>query len=195
MNFNKIILPDFMFADLYKGNLVLADNDIKTAVSPIAGQETEAPGDTAPVGKKNTKSPATQASKPLSYLGSNNKHISIIVSDNDAIHLQDELLEILSAILSACKLNLADVAIINAATQPVTDKVLRQELSPRVVLLFGIETSAVDLPFSIPMYKTQSFNNCTYLQAASLEIMRGSTNEAKVQKSKLWVCLKTIFAI
>jgi hypothetical protein len=58
-----------------------------------------------------------------------------------------------------------------------------------------VETTAVDLPFSIPMYKTQAFNNCTYLQVASLEKMSGTSNEAKLEKSRLWVCLKTIFGI
>lgn len=117
------------------------------------------------------------------------------MKDEHAIHLQDELLDILSAILSACKLNLADVAIVNAKNQQVNEAVLKTELKPSSVLLFGLETSEIGLPFTMSDYKIYQFNNCSYLQAASLEKMKGNSNDAKVEKSKLWVCLKTLFNI
>jgi hypothetical protein len=195
MSFDKIILPDSVLADLYKDSVVLINNELKSA-APTAGNAVEENADDMilVIEKPSVKTIA-QNGKGLSWLGSNNKNITIIVNDGNAIHLEDGLLEILSAILAACKLSLADVAIINTATQEVTDKIIRKELKPRVVLLFGVETKSVDLPFSIPMYKTQSFDNCTYLQAASLENMKGTSNEAKLEKSRLWVCLKTIFGI
>jgi hypothetical protein len=195
MSFAKIILPDSMIADLYKDSLVLIENELNST-APTA--QNEAPGNTEEmilVSEKATVKTIAQPARTLSWLGSNNKNISIIVNDDTSLHLQDELLQILSNILSACKLNLADVAIINTAAQAVTHSALRKELSPRVVVLFGVATKTIDLPFSIPMYKTQSFDNCTYLQAASLEQMKGASNEAKLEKSRLWVCLKTIFGI
>jgi hypothetical protein len=195
MSFNKIILPDHMLAELYKDSLVLIDNELNSTPRTAA---TASPGTEEKmilVSEKTTEKTIAQTGEPLSWLGSNNKNISIIVNDTLSRHLQDELLEILSAILSACKLNLADVAIINTAGQEVKDVLVRKALSPRVVLLFGVETAAIDLPFSIPMYKTQSFDNCTYLQAASLEKMKGASSEAKLEKSRLWVCLKSIFGI
>jgi hypothetical protein len=195
MSFEKIPLPPFMLADLYRDNLVLIENELKTSKSTGKTKTEKAAGPESPVNTKDTVQNLAGTGKPLSWLGNNNRNISIVVNDAQAIHLQDELVNILSAILSACKLNLADVAIVNTSTQPVTDTLIRQELSPRVVLLFGVETTAVDLPFSIPMYKTQAFNNCTYLQVASLEKMSGTSNEAKLEKSRLWVCLKTIFGI
>jgi hypothetical protein len=79
--------------------------------------------------------------------------------------------------------------------QHLDDKILRNELSPAITILFGVETTAIDLPFSIPIYKPQPFNNCTYMQSVSLEEMRGSSTEAKVEKSKLWVSLKSLFGL
>jgi hypothetical protein len=195
MSFTDKNLPDFLIADLYKTSLVLVDNDLPIKTKPktttIVSEEfnePQIPEVPLIIAKK-------AADEPLAFLGNNGKRISIVVKDDHAIHLQDELLHILSAILGACKLNLADVAIINTQTQEVNDVFLRRDLSPKNVLLFGVTTTEIDLPFSIPDYKVQAFNNCNYLQAASLIKMKGATNEAKVEKSKLWVCLKTLFGI
>jgi hypothetical protein len=195
MSFNKINLPDVLLADLYKEGLVVLEKESGTRKKSIheekPGHETEA----MPVNKTPSEIPDVETERTLSWLGDNLKHISIIVKDDQAIHLQDELLDILSAILGACKLNLADVAIINMHNQQVSEARLKTELNPSAVLLFGIETSQIALPFSIPDYKIQQFSNCSYLQAASLEKMKGSSTEAKVEKSKLWVCLKTLFSV
>jgi len=194
MNFQNVHLPDFLVADLFKDNLVVLDNEMQQSnVGKKQPKPVEAEQSIPPLPTIQKKIPATD--KPLSYLGKNNKHISIVVYDENAIHLQDDLLEMLSAILNACKLNLADVSIINTHTQLVNDELLRKELSPAVVLLFGIPTAQINLPFSIPDYKAQAFNNCTYLQAASLQQMNGKSEAARLEKSKLWVCLKNIFGV
>ncbi len=193
MSFADNNLPDFLLADLYKNSLVLVDNDVTIKTKPetkhIISEEINQSFDEPLI------IPRKAANEPLAYLGNNGKHICIVVKDEQAIHLQDELLNILSAILGACKLNLADVAIVNTKTQDVNDEILRKSLSPKTVLLFGVTTNEVDLPFSIPDYKVQGFNNCNYLQVAGLEIMKGASNEAKLEKSKLWVCLKSLFGI
>lgn len=195
MSFEKINLPDVLLADLYKQCVVVIDNEISTNRQTHTLPPPEKTKREKQATVSDEKIPVTDNSKPLSYLGNNKKNISIIVKDEQAIHLQDELLDILSAILSACRLNLADVAIINMRSQQVNDTRLNNELQPASVLLFGTETSEIGLPFSIPDYKIQQFNNCAYLQASSLEKMKGASTEAKVEKSKLWVCLKTLFNV
>jgi hypothetical protein len=194
MSFDKINLPDLLLADLYKDGLVVIDNEVNA--SKIHKQpEIKEKEEVIPVRKTVAENPGNAGLKPLSFLGNNKKNISIIVKDDKAIHLQDELLDILSAILSACKLNLADVAIINTHNQQVNDAILRSELKPTSVIFFGVETSETGLPFSIPDYKVQLFNNCSYLQASPLMKMKGNSTEAKLEKSKLWVCLKNLFGI
>jgi hypothetical protein len=188
MNSFKIHLPDFVLTELYKDSIVIL-SESATNAEP-AKPEPEVYLSKEPASTVNNNTP-----EHLSYLGSNKKHISIIVRDEEAIHLQDDLLEILSAILSACKLNLADVAIVNMHKQHIDDTILRKQLSPAITILFGVETTAIDLPFSIPIYKPQAFNNCTYMQSVSLDKMRGNGTEAKVEKSKLWVSLKSLFGL
>ena len=195
MKSHKIVLPDFLLADLYKDSLVVIDKEINTGKKQNVKADTGVAEEPMKVSEEPVISPDIETNKPLIYLGNNNKHISIIVNDENATHLQDDQLEILSAILTACKLNLSHVAIINAARQPVTDSLLRTALKPTVVLLFGVETAAIDLPFSIPDYKVQQFDNCAYVQSVSLKKMKGSTTEARMEKSKLWLCLKNLFAI
>src|SRR4051794_32092876 len=46
-------------------------------------------------------------------LGNNGKHVLIIVDSDDALYLEDEQLNFLLGILSACSLTMADVAILN----------------------------------------------------------------------------------
>jgi hypothetical protein len=46
-----------------------------------------------------------------------------------------------------------------------------------------------------PVFKIQAYDQCTYLPAPSLEELVRPGDEGKLLKSKLWVCLKTLFAI
>jgi hypothetical protein len=195
MNSEKKILPDFLLADLYKDSLVVIDNEIHATKKRNNKHETAPEKDMILINPVAVKNSDTEADKPLAYLGNNKKNISIIVNDATAIHLDDALLQILSAILNACKLNLADVAIINKHNQQVNDAILRKELSPSIVLLFGVETASIGLPFSIPDYKVQLFNNCSYVQSLALTKMTGNSTEARMEKSRLWLCLKDFFKI
>src|SRR6516164_6148929 len=89
----------------------------------------------------------------FNFLGNNQKKIVLIVHSTEAFLLPDQYLLLLTKMLEACKLNLGDVAIINHQTNPVTIAGLNQQLNPAIVLLFGLETTAIKLPFNIPLFK------------------------------------------
>ncbi len=171
MSFNKMRLPDFLFADLYKDVLV----ELKTD-SPAKKKE--------PV-----KAP------PLRFLGENKKQVVILVRDEEAVYLRDEWLNFLSAILGACKLNLGDVAIINHAKTAVAFPALAQELQPQFLLLFDVMATEVALAVTAPFYEVSSCHGCRLLMSPSLQSMQGNTTEAKLEKSKLWLGLKIMFGI
>lgn len=118
-----------------------------------------------------------------------------MVSEKDAVYLKDESLNFLSAILGACKLNLGDVAIVNCHTEAVTYPLLQEKLQPGFLLLFGVNARDVQLPFTIPHYQIQRYDNCQILLAPALESMLGTSQEAKLEKSKLWLCLKKMFNV
>jgi hypothetical protein len=181
MNFETNPLPHFVIAELYKNNLVEIEHNL--------------PLEKAKTPENTSIQPTTLQEKPLQYLGENKKEITILVKEENAVHIGEENLQFLMTILAACKLNIADVAILNTQNQPTDFATLNKTLHCKYVLLFNINTQAINLPFSIPQYQIQHYNNCTFLIANSLQSMLGNSQEAKVEKSKLWVSLKTMFGV
>ncbi|MDZ4071554.1 MAG: hypothetical protein U1C70_07005 [Sediminibacterium sp.] len=170
---NDMRLPDFVLPDLYKHHLVIVNEpsvynkvEEKTVVS-------------------DTKEPE--------FLGNNQKKITILVSDKEAVFVNDQALQFLSAILTACKLNLGDVAIVNLANHPLSYPAIKEWLTPKYMILFDIEASLIRMPFKLPLYQVQLYDQCSLLFAPSFHTMMGDSREAKLEKSKLWLSLKNMF--
>ena len=164
MSLDNIQLPPVILQDLYKNSLV----DLRSAV----GSENPSP---------NTG---------LAFLGDNQKKIVIVVNERDAIYLPDEDLSFLMGILTACKLNMADIALLNLSANPSLDhKTINIELAVEKILLFGVDPIVLELPLQFPYYQVQQYNNQVYLSAPSLNILQ----DDKAEKMKLWACLKKIF--
>lgn len=161
-------LPDLLLADLYRHSLVVV--------------ETEA------------KKPAPEPERQW-FLGSNLQKITLIVSEPDAVYLGDESLQFLSSILGACKLNLGDVAIINLAREQTDYNAIKQRLTPRYLVMFGVTAAEIKLPFTVPHYQVQPYDKCDVLLAPALQLMLGTGQDAKLEKSKLWLCLRKMFGI
>jgi hypothetical protein len=173
MGLNNIDLPAAALADLYSSSLVETGEITpakKTATAPLPAL----PAETG----KGTRS-----------LGENKKNILIVVNNNEAVHISDNELTLLTSMLAACKLSLADVAIVNTNQQAASYKELLSEFSSKVCLLFAIEPSGFGLPMSFPHFQIQPFANCSFLYSPSLTELEND----KVLKSKLWVCLKRLF--
>ena len=180
MSLNDVQLPGQLLYDLYKKNLYDTGEQAH-AVKPLAG--------TAPAKEATT---LVQQPEPLRYLGKNQQQIVICVSYEGLAFIPDQQLEFLANILKACKLTLADVAIINLQqTGPLNYQQLQQETRYRYLLLFGKEASAISLPLNFPAYQVQAFNNCTYLSADPLEQIEAD----KELKTRLWTSLKKVFGI
>jgi len=164
MSLDNIQLPPVILQDLYKNSLV----DLSTEKLPS---------------KASTRS-------SLSYLGDNQKKIIIVVNESDAIYLPDDDLGFLMGILTACKLNMADIALLNLSANPSPDhNTINNELAAEKILLFGVDPLMLELPLQFPHYQVQQYNNQVYLSAPSLKILQ----DDKAEKMKLWACLKKIF--
>ena len=165
MGLNDIKLEPFILEDLYKKTLV--GEDVKRDKLPTV-------------------------STTLSFLGNNKKDIVIIVDSKEALHLPDDELNFLLGILSACKLTMEDVAVLNIEkNQSITYQSIATFLKANTVLIFGIDCIQIDLPIQFPNYQIQSYNNQVYLTSPPLSIIRND----KAEKTKLWNCLKQIFSI
>ncbi|MGF2413208.1 hypothetical protein [Ferruginibacter sp.] len=166
MSLDNIQLPAIVLHDLFKNSLV----DLNTGVAkPTAAKTTG-----------------------IGFLGSNQKQITILVNDEDVLYLPDEDLNFLMGILSACKLSMADVALVNISKAgSFTYTEIEQQLQAETILLFGVTPVQLQLPLQFPHYQIQKFNSQVYLAAPALNIITAD----KAEKTMLWNCLKQIFSI
>ena len=172
MDLNHIKLPASVVADLYQTSLV--DPDV-TPASQIEPDSTE-------------KKPAT--TPDWKWLGENRKNVLIIVSYPDVVHLPDNDLVFLTGILGACKLSMADVAIVNLNNHPEASyKKLVAFFKSKIVLLFAVEPASFGLPMSFPHFQIQPFAGNSFLFSPALKELE----KDKILKSKLWVCLKRLY--
>jgi hypothetical protein len=221
MSLNHIQLTDFIVTEWYKdGLLPLAKGPApatpSAAVAPLPPQSAPAAISTPPPAAPPLPQPASQTlpvtprpptasqtpppasapdSAPYKILGNNRRHIALLVHSPGSGFMPDNQLAFLTKILEACRMTLADVAIVNNATAPVTITALRQQLQPKIVLLFGVEPTAIRLPINFPTFKQLSYDDCTYLSSPGLDQLVPDTGDSKLLKSKLWVSLKTLFDV
>lgn len=175
MDINHIHLPASAIASLYTSSLV-DTGEIATEGIPV----TE---------KMIVSEPVKQGE--FRSLGNNAKNILIVVNTDEAVHLADHELQFLTNMLTACKLSLADVAIVNINQQPASYKELISAYKSKIALLFAIEPAGFGLPMSFPFYQIQPFANCSFLYVPSLD----EIEKDKIEKSKLWVSLRRLFNI
>jgi hypothetical protein len=182
MDLNNIQLPASVIADLYTSSLI-DTGEIKPAEKQVAEQ----PAIQTPVANS-----LPEANVTWKWLGENRKNILVVVHHHDAVYLPDKELQFLTNMLSACKLSLADVAIVNLEHQPHKQyKEITGQFNSKVVLLFDVEPASFGLPINFPFYQIQPFANCSFLYAPSLTILEND----KVEKSKLWVILRRLFNV
>ena len=111
------------------------------------------------------------------------------------VYLNEEDLSFLTNILKACKLNLADIALLNFSNHPITYTNLQDELEPVTILLFGLAPNAIKLPFDIPAFQIKKHGDCKIMTAPPLIELNLPTDASKILKSKLWVSLQDLFTI
>ncbi len=166
MSLDNILLPDMVLQALYSKSLY----DLETNKSALDDIQ---PGS-------------------ISFLGNNQKKIAIVVNTETAIYLPDDELNFLLGILTACKLSMADIALVNLfKNADLNYSILTEQLKAEKIFLFGLNAATIELPLQFPHYQVQQFNNQVYLSSLSLTELQAN----KEEKMKLWNCLKKIFSI
>lgn len=166
MSLDNIQFPPIVLQDLYKKTLF----DLKTGGQAVVTTETGS----------------------ISYLGNNQRKIVIIVMSSEAIYLPDEDLKFLLEILSACKLSMEDIALVNVSMlSSLSYNNLTEQFGAEKMFLFGVNPEILNLPLQFPHYQVQQFNNQVYVSSASLTDLQND----KAEKMKLWNCLKKVFSL
>ncbi len=164
MSLDNIQLTPFLVQNLYTKTLVELNN-VQEALSE----------------KKASRIPS---------LGQNARNILILVNEKNAPFVSDDDLKLLVGILTACKLSLADVALVNFSKNPtLTYDQLMEYFNPGFVILFGVLPKDLSFPLHFPSYQLQQYNNQTFLCAPSLKMLGAVTEE----KKQLWNSLQKHF--
>ncbi len=173
-----IPLSPGVFGNLYKDTLVLIDEKIHFSD-----------------GEKNNVPQVLQENEvsELLHSGDNRKHIIFILNAEKEDSIPSEWKETLQKLMHACKLSMKDVALIEYKGQPITESQLKMQLKPETVLLFGLDTLKIELPFSVPDYQIQPFDGCRFMTAPLETLSTDNSAQVKQQKQLLWGKLKELF--
>ncbi len=138
------------------------------------------------------KSPAIKtAPENLNWLGNNEKNVVIVVNEPQAAYLQDSDLNLLVGILTACKLSMADIALLNVNKNSTAHyQQLNSTLNPSTIILFGVSPEELDFPLNFPPFQLQAYNGQHYLYAPALNALASDV----ALKKQLWLCLQKHFS-
>lgn len=125
----------------------------------------------------------------ISSLGENRKNILFLVNEPDHRYLPDNEMEMLSNLIIACKLSMADIALVNYHYNQHRFAQFDDHFKLKIILLFGVSTEAIDLPFTIPFFQIQNFQQQLFLTAPPL----ADFLENKNLKKDLWISLQKLF--
>jgi hypothetical protein len=211
MSLSNIKLPGFVIADLYRNVLIQPSAEegfqqsepeafqlqpqAQFVAEPEPVRVEQQPVAKTPVQEPVIETRATQPVDlpPYKILGNNKKNITVVVNCPQDVFVPEGDLQFLTKMLDACKLNMADVAIVNHATAAVTIERVKVQLQPKYLLLFGVEPDEIHLPINFPTFKEQPYAGTTYLFTPALSQLNQEGDAAKGLKKKLWECLKRMF--
>lgn len=166
MSIDKIQLPPFIHQSIFKNNLIY--------------------------NKKNHEKISSENEMKITYMGSNKKKIAFLAKDDESKFLDDPSMKFLEGLLAACKLTINDIAFINVAgNNLISYRKITTQLSVSKVLLFGVSAHQIDLPFEIPFFQIQNFQEQQYVLSPSFDELQND----KALKKQLWICLQKIFNI
>lgn len=137
----------------------------------------------APVGEK--------AVPKVKYLGENQKNILLLIQNESEAYLNEELFNLLTNILNACKLGMQDVALVNAATYPgVTLADYKSAIPVRQCIIFAVPPAGIGLP-PVQTYQLETHEQLPVLYSDALQLIATD----KALKGRLWMGLKQLFGI
>jgi hypothetical protein len=209
MKENKTILPASVLVSLFKDSLVLPENKINPAI--IEEQIASLAADQEAFVKKNKVNlPAQEQSNttevtiaeeevkltiPLKHLGDHSKKIVVIVDDPASVYLNEPDFILLTSILNACRLTIADIALVNIGNQKASLHQILNNLPSKLVIAFEVDSKALKIKLPTNLYKLTPLGDSNLLFSKSLSSMQGLDSAAKQEKAKLWAVLKQIFQL
>lgn len=166
-------------------------NDIRLSATIVAALY---PKSLVQIGNGNAstsfESSNTNTAKPapagIKYLGNNARNITVVVNNAQHTFLPEDQLGFLTKILSACKLNIGDVAIVNLSGGATLQSAINA-LAPVKIISFGTG--------SYSLFTIQNIDGVDCTEAPAIAEMLSESEQSKSLKSKLWSTLKSMFEV
>lgn len=115
---------------------------------------------------------------------------AVVIASRSSDAIEKETNELLNGILTACKLDHSNAAVLYTDKEHVTDlQFIKAHYTTSNIILFGIAPAAFGLPINFPPFQIQQVDNIQFVASPALEEMLSD----KSLKVKLWNCLKQIF--
>lgn len=188
----KTILPASVMVSLYKDTLVLPDSEKKVEI--IQNKEEKAV--TASENTTPTELPKIKKSSgPLKHLGDHHKKILVIVNDPNSVYLNETDFILLTSILNACKLTIADIALVNIGNQETSLHQILETLPSILIMCFDIDSAHLKIKLPNTLYKVNELGEARIFFSKALASMQGTGAEAKQEKGTLWILLKQLFGL
>jgi hypothetical protein len=142
--------------------------------------------------QKSIQSKTIEQRPAVDYLGGNEKKIIFISKDTESKYLDDIQMNFLQDLLAACLLTMADIALVNfSQNKNLSYQVISEGLGAKKILMFGVTASQLDLPFNIPHFQIQNFNDQVFLLVPSLKEIQMNVE----LKKNLWASLQKVFNV
>lgn len=127
----------------------------------------------------------------VKFLGENQKNIALFIQNEGGAYLNEELFNLLTNILNACKLGMQDIALINVAHYPAMAFTSWQSaISMKQAVLFGVPPTAMGIE-DFPAYQMIAASGCQLLYSDDLQLIA----QDKMLKGRLWNGLKQLLGI
>ena len=128
----------------------------------------------------------------IKSLGNNKQQIIFLVNDEENLFLADDDMKLLTDLLTACKISMADIALINYYSNPGLNlELLLKSFHPKKILFFGVSTKELGLPFDCPFFEIKNREDQTFMTSPSLAELKENVS----LKKQLWTSLKKIFLL
>ncbi len=186
-------MPAALLAGLFSTGIVVIPEEFKAQKNQVMAQKPPVAEEKIPESPKEAMTVVLQPEAPLAWLGNFQKKVLVVVQDTTARHLNDEDYALLTKILEAVNLSIADTAIVNAAAHPLEYYALQEKLPAAISFYFGVAPADIGAPIRFPHFQVQKWNQTTFLFSPSLSEMNRPDDAALTLKKSLWASLKRIF--
>lgn len=137
----------------------------------------------------NPKPETTAKPAGTGITGKNKKQFVWVVNEAGYPFLSDEDFQFLSEVISACKMNMDDIALVNIAQNNMDFEQTIAELQPKILIASFLDQNWI--PVKNEMYTLQQEENFQFYITEKLQVIRND----KVKKSKLWLALKQMLGL